>query len=222
MAWFLGLDACTAGRWATVCCTGALFQSIVQPNRLKPTRREKRSRFHPAYGISMGALIKQTTGIALCACIKQLILIPSRLGGSCLDLCQQHRETKDKRENLRRCSWTLWLLLTSRHLSLLWPRRCSTTISLAARKACSPCHNEEYKTEMDWERGHLIQCQAICSDLSIQFKWPQLLWSTKTLWMTFLLMSFIFPAQSLPVARACCCSTTRRGVNDLRDPVAHL
>ncbi len=122
----------------------------------------------------------------------------------------QRRRTREKR-----CSWTLW------HFLLLWPRRCRTTIFLAARKACSLCHNKEHKTEMEWGRGHLILCQAIYSDLFIQFRCPQFLWSTKTLWMTSLSMSFIFPAQSLSMTRACCCSTTRRGVNDVWDPVAH-
>lgn len=167
-----------------------------------------------------GCPIKQTAGIALCTCRKQLILIPSCLGGSCLDWCQQHIETKDKGEHLRRCSWTFWLLLTSRHLSLLWPRRRSTTISLAARKCCSLCHNKAHRTEMEWERGHLILCQAICSDLSIQFKWPKLLWSTKTLRMTFFLMSFIFQAQSLVDRACCCCSSSTRETNDVWDPTA--
>lgn len=166
--------------------------------------------------------MKQSAGIALCTCRKQLILISAHFGGSHLDRCQQHRETE--RWNFENtCSWTLWLLITSRHFLLLWrSRRFRTSIYLAARKDCSLCHNKELKTEMEWERGHLIQCQAICSDLSIQLKWPQVLWSTKTQWITFFFMSFIFPAQSLSMTTACCCSRNSRGVNYSWYPVAHL
>lgn len=39
-------------------------------------------------------LIKQTAGTALCTCRKQLILIPSHPGGSCLDRYQQTEEKR--------------------------------------------------------------------------------------------------------------------------------
>lgn len=158
-----------------------------------------------------GGPIKQTAVTALSAWRKQLILILLCHGGSCLDRSQQHRETNDEEKNLKRCSRTLWLPLILGHFLLLGHRRSNTSISLAARKDCSLCHNKENKTETGWERGHLILCQAICSDLSNQFRWPQVLWCTKTVWMTFLSMSFIFPAQSLLMDRACCCTTKRRG-----------
>lgn len=163
----------SAGERATTCCSGPFCQSRVQTNTHKPILWEKRSRFNPTYGISMGAL----WGIALCTCRKQLILKPPCLSGSCLD--QQNRQMKYQGGNLKRFSWSL--LWPSRHSLLLWPSRSHPSMSLAAQPYCPFCWNKEHKIQMEWKRGRLMLHHAVCSDLFIQFSSLQTLWSTKCL-----------------------------------------
>lgn len=163
-----------------------LFQSRVKTNTLRPTRDEKKQ-ISPCIWNLNGGPVKQTAVTALCTCRKQLILIPLHHDGSCLDQCQQHREKKDE-------GWTsekmqLDSLATSHIKAFSSPvtqEKQYQYFSSSKKRLCSLCHNKEHKTEMGWETGRLILCQAICSDLTIQFRWPQVLWCTKTQWITYI------------------------------------
>lgn len=149
----------SAGERATTCCSGPLCQSRVQTNTHKPILWEKRSRFNPTYGLSMGAL----WSIALCTCRKQLILKPPCLSGSCLD--QQNRQMKNQGENLKRFSWSL--LWPSRHSLLLWPSRSHTSMSLAAQHTA---HSAEIKsTRYRWNEKGVVSCCTMPYALTSSF-----------------------------------------------------
>ncbi len=116
-----------------------------------------------------GCPIKQTDGTALCTCRKQLILIRSQPWWILFGPVSAAQRWRVREKNLKRCSWTLWLLLTFRAFISPVTQEIQYYHYSGSKKSLLTLPWYRAQNRDDWERGHFTLCQAIRSDLSIHF-----------------------------------------------------
>lgn len=102
----LYLDVCRFywAKWMHIVLLWSSFSVQSADQRARANSSGEKEQISPSIWNLNGCPIKQTAGTALYTCGKQLILVHRCLGGSCLDRCQQHRETEDKGGKRKRCS----------------------------------------------------------------------------------------------------------------------